>query len=133
MSALRATADLSSLHPMRDHALAHARKSGLSIELEPKLDLVLEEILVNVASHAYGGEAGEVELECEVTNDEFCCTVRDWGIPFNPLAQDEPDTTQPLNERPIGGLGLLFVTTMPNSCSYRRNGEANELTFCFSL
>ena len=118
---------------MRDHALNHAQQAGLSIELEPKLDLVLEELLVNIASHAYGGESGDVELECSVREEGFCCTVRDWGTPFNPLAQDKPDTNANVEERPIGGLGLLFVTTMPTTCEYTRKGAINELTFCFEL
>lgn len=133
MAVFSTTADLASLPDIRDHVLARAREAGLSSPLEPKLDLVLEEILVNVATHAYGGQAGKAEIECSDASGAFCVTVRDWGTPFDPLAGDIPEMSTDIDDRPIGGVGLLLVTTMTDSCSYARANNANELTFCFSL
>jgi len=132
MTAFSATAALTSLPGIRDYVLAKAQKANVPISLEPKLDLVLEEILVNVANHAYGGDQGKVEVECSQSPGAFCCTVRDWGVPFNPLSTEEPDLDADIDDRPIGGLGLFLVTTMSNECSYTRKNDVNELTFCFS-
>lgn len=133
MAAISAKAELASLPVIRDYVLGKARDADIPIALEPRLDLVLEEVLVNVATHAYGGSAGAVEVECAPTPEAFCCTVRDWGTPFDPLAQEKPDLATELEERKIGGMGLTLLSTMASECRYVRNGNANELTFCFSF
>ncbi len=133
MSVFRAAAAIENLPPTQDFVIDLARKAGLPAPLELKLNLVLEEVIVNVANHAYAGTDGDMEVECASPPGKFCCTVRDWGLRFNPLKAAKPDTTASIEERPIGGLGLMLVTTMSDNCSYTRSGETNELTFCFSL
>lgn len=139
MSSIRAEASLSSLPTIRDYVLSTARQAGIKGEVPPKLDLVLEEVLVNVASHAYGSSHGEVEVECSVQDNPgsesrtFCLEMRDWGTYFDPLETDAPDTTSNIDERPIGGLGLLLVTTLTDLCSYTRQGDMNVLTLCFNV
>jgi len=133
VSTYRTEADLTKLSDIRDHVFARAREAGLTPLLEPKLELVLEEIMVNVANYAYGDGKGLAEIDCTSTPGVFCVTIRDWGTPFNPLEVDESNLSTDIDERAIGGVGLLLVTTMSDSCSYARKNDANELTFCFSL
>ena len=133
MAVLRVKADLSSLPAVRDHVQESAGRAGLPTGTGQKIDLVIEEILVNITNHAYRGEGGPLEVECVVRDRAFCCTLRDWGPPFNPLEADAPTLDQPLDDRPVGGLGIFLATTMPDTCSYLRRDETNELTFCFSL
>lgn len=132
MSALRLAAALDNLTAAEDYVLDLAQQAGVPTELEPKLRLALEEIVVNIASYAYPEKDGDFEIECDPRPNSFCCTIRDWGSAFNPLEADEPDTSQSLEERPIGGLGLMLVTSMADHSSYARVDNANELTFCFS-
>ncbi|QJB56700.1 ATP-binding protein [Pseudodesulfovibrio sp. zrk46] len=127
------TADLAMLPGIRDYVLAHAREAGLTTPMEPRLDLVLEEILVNVAKYAYNGDSGNVDVDCAVTDNTFCVTVRDRGVPFNPLEGDTPEFSTDVDERRIGGVGILLVTHMADRCSYERVDDTNELTFCFAL
>lgn len=133
MSALSITADLEHLPRIRKYVLGRAREAGLSPTLEPKLDLVLEEVFINVANHAYRGGVGTAEIDCAVQTSAFCVTVRDWGPQFNPLDSEPPDVSADIDSRPIGGLGLLLVTTMTDKCTYARTDDTNELTFCFFL
>lgn len=133
MSVLRVTADLSSLPAVQEYVLANARQAALPDGTKLKLDLVIEEVLVNIANHAYQGGDGFLEVECTVKDKAFCCLLRDWGPPFNPLEADTPDVNKSIEDRPIGGLGIFLTTTMADDCSYKRHDNANELTFCFSL
>jgi serine/threonine-protein kinase RsbW len=133
MPVFNATPDLSSLARVRDFVLSCAARAGMAEAAATKLDLVLEEAIVNVVHHAYKGQEGSFEVECQVRDNLLCCTVRDWGAEFNPLTVPPADTTGAMDDRPIGGLGLLFVNTMPDHTSYTRNGNANELTLCFAL
>ena len=133
MAVLRVTAELSSLPAVREYVRENAGRADLPEGTGHKLDLVIEELLVNIANHAYRGDGGPLEVECGVRDGAFCCTLRDWGPSFNPLAANAPDVDQPLDDRPIGGLGIFLATTMPDTCTYKRHDDTNELTFCFSL
>ena len=139
MAVIRTIADLSSLPAIRDYVLATASQAGITGDVPPKLDLVLEEVLVNVANYAYGSDSGDIEVECTVQENPdsdsrtFCFELRDWGSYFDPLEADMPDTTIGIDERPIGGLGLLLVTTLSDHCAYTRQGTMNILTLCFNV
>jgi len=139
MSTIRAKADLASLPIIRDYVLNIAHQAKITGEVPPKLDLVLEEVLVNVSNHAYGPHGGDVEVTCTVMANPdsdsrtFCFEMRDWGSYFDPLSADKPDTTASIDERQIGGLGLLLVTTLADDCAYTRQGDMNILTLCFNV
>jgi anti-sigma regulatory factor (Ser/Thr protein kinase) len=98
--------------------------------LTPKVELILEEFLVNVANHAYQGEAGPLEVRIrEVLFDgwpHLAIRVADWGPPFDPFAEGkEPDLTLGVEDRPIGGLGLHLVRNMAAHHSYCREMGSN--------
>lgn len=107
-SVLRVKADLSSLPAVREHVLANARRTTLPDGTEHKIDLVIEELLVNIANHAYGGNGGPMEVECMVRDSAFCCLIRDWGPPFNPLNADYPPSTKPLKTDPSAALAFFW-------------------------
>jgi len=54
---------------------------------------------------------------------------RDKGRPFNPLDHVDPDTRAPLEERKIGGLGLLIVKKTMDTIYYSRENDSNRLEF----
>ena len=55
-------------------------------------------------------------------------TVTDDGIPFNPLEVAKPDTSLPLEDREIGGLGIHFVLSMVDELTYERTDHRNIVT-----
>jgi serine/threonine-protein kinase RsbW len=97
-----------------------------------KLDLVLEEILINVARYAYGPEGGPVELAYwPGGTGRLRIEIADSGRFFNPLEVDPPDLTRGLAERAVGGLGVFLVKSLVGSIAYRREDERNILSFTF--
>ena len=44
-----------------------------------------------------------------------------------------PDTTLPLEERPIGGLGVFLVQSLMTSARYERIEDRNRITLTRSL
>lgn len=91
--------------------------------------LVLEELLVNIVNYAYPPDVdGEVTID--VDNVEGCVVIRltDRGVPFDPLARETPDTTLPLEQRPIGGLGIFLVREMMDTVDYEYTDGCNVLT-----
>jgi serine/threonine-protein kinase RsbW len=100
-------------------------------ELE-KLDLVLEEILVNIARYAYpaGNGAAEVAFAPDGPG-KLSVEISDWGNACNPLDVEPPDFSRGLAERPIGGLGVFLVRSMVSDIAYRREQDRNILAFGF--
>ena len=92
--------------------------------------MALDELITNVVSYGFqDGAAGEVHLHVELSPRRLAITVSDGGVPFDPLAQPEPDTTAPVETRAIGGLGILLVRKMMDDVTYQRSGTRNVVTF----
>ena len=87
--------------------------------------LALEEAVVNVIDYAYpDGEDGTVSVQADTNGEVVRFTLVDTGVPFDPTAMLEPDTTLDAQNRPIGGLGILLSRRLMDSISYtRRNGQ----------
>ena len=58
--------------------------------------------------------------------------IEDDGPRFDPFAVADPETDLSLEERPIGGLGLLLVRTLAAEGRYERRGERNRVVLDFS-
>lgn len=95
--------------------------------LLPALHIILDEIASNIVKHS---GADDFELAIRQLDDPpgIKLTFSDGGRPFDPLAQSEPDTTLPVEERPIGGLGIMMVRKMASSIEYRQKAGRNVLT-----
>ena len=50
------------------------------------------------------------------------------GVPFDSTAAVPPDTRLAVQDRPIGGLGILFTRKFMDSVSYSRKEGKNVLT-----
>jgi anti-sigma regulatory factor (Ser/Thr protein kinase) len=93
--------------------------------------MAVEEIFVNIAHYAYApGEAGVAAVRCEADAGAGRLTVvfTDEGAPYDPLAKADPDVTLPLEERPIGGLGIFITKQLMDAVDYRFEDGKNVLT-----
>lgn len=100
---------------------------GLDTAKTLGLLLALEEAFVNICSYAYSDGAGEIELACGGEGDVFILEIADSGRPFDVLALPEPDTTLSIDDREIGGLGVLLIRRLTDAVSYRRENNRNIL------
>jgi serine/threonine-protein kinase RsbW len=125
---LPATVD--SVKEFREFVRRGAEAGGLATDDLGKLDLALEEILVNIARYAYAPESGDAEVAYALEGaGKLMVEISDWGRVFNPLEADPPDFTRGLADRPIGGLGVFLVKQMVGSLAYRRVGDRNTVSF----
>ena len=53
--------------------------------------------------------------------------IVDDGAPFNPLERESPDTTLPLEQRPVGGLGVMLVRHLVDEITYDCEGGRNRV------
>lgn len=92
-----------------------------------QVNLALEELGINIMN--YGETAEEILVSLASDEDSITIIISDAGKPFNPLTEGpEPDITQELDDRPIGGLGVYLVRTLMDELHYRREGDRNHLT-----
>lgn len=95
-----------------------------------KIELAVEEALVNVIRYAYQEQKGAIELTCRFyPEDRIELTIKDKGPPFNPLKREQKiDPAAPLEEREEGGLGILLMREYMDEVHYERQGPNNVLT-----
>jgi len=94
-----------------------------------QLDLSLDELLTNTISYGFKDlEEHEIIITLELLDGTLSIEIHDDGIPFNPLEQPEPDLSQNIEERPIGGLGIYLVRNMMDVIDYRREECYNVMT-----
>jgi anti-sigma regulatory factor (Ser/Thr protein kinase) len=101
---------------------------GLSPEIVFKLNLALEEVVVNIISHAYDDEdEHQIAIRVALDGEGVSVRVEDDGRAFNPLDAPTPDLGLGLAERPIGGLGVHIVRSVMDALEYRREDGRNIL------
>ena len=129
MQELKVKASQSTLDTVLDCIKDYLTENGCPEELKTIISIAAEEIYINIAHYAYGGIEGEAEVEMDVHPDPECyrLTFRDWGKPFNPLDEDAPDFDLPVEERPVGGLGIYMVREMMDKVEYRYENGQNIL------
>lgn len=95
-----------------------------------QIDIAAEEIFINISSYAYRPGTGDVTLGLELSRDpaQITITFIDEGVPFDPLAKEDPDIDLPAKERQVGGLGILVVKDFMDDVTYEYSEGRNILT-----
>lgn len=154
---LRLPAVLESLEPLRELALAAAQQAGLGADALGRVELALEEAVVNISRHAYDPPgSGELALTAlALPGGGLRLVLEDQGRPFDPVAmsgdapENGPEDEEPglgpesglaadleanleadLEHRLPGGMGLYLILSLAKA-SYRREGGSNQLTLDF--
>jgi len=101
-----------------------------SKQAQRQINVALDELLSNIANYAYAPGTGEmtVRMQYDAISGMVSLTFIDGGVPYNPLEKPDPDVTQAIEERQIGGLGILMVKKKMDGMTYRREGNLNMLT-----
>lgn len=108
---------------------AELAAAGLDADCRSEVRLVSEELLSNALTHGTrGGCAVRVGLEYTLESDRIRLRFEDDGTHFDPLAQNLPDVEAPLEERDIGGLGVLLVLELGRDPGYQRVDGLNLFT-----
>ncbi|MGD9765018.1 MAG: ATP-binding protein [Candidatus Binatia bacterium] len=87
--------------------------------------LAVDELLTNIIWYA---GSSDIFLRVRREADELIAELDDAGKPFDPLQVEPPRLDIPIDERPIGGLGIHLVRQLVDGVSYERVGDRNRLT-----
>jgi serine/threonine-protein kinase RsbW len=120
--------DLSELDVLEETLSEFAHRFGLTHKCNCQINLVLEELFSNIISYGFHDEAEHtVRITIDLAEGLMTVRIEDDGRAFNPLEVQEPDVTEPLENRPIGGLGIHLTRTVMDDISYNRTDDKNIL------
>lgn len=126
--------DISEVPQLNDFIEAVAERLGIEPSTALQLQLAVEEAVVNVMDYAYPPDSvGEVSVT--TTSDGQCLkiVITDSGVPFDPTEQEKADISLSVEERQVGGLGILLVNEIMDTVSYERKDGKNVLTLTKQL
>ena len=96
------------------------------MKAQMQIDIAIDELFGNIAHYAYNPEIGKATVRVEVIEDPLAVVITfiDNGVPYDPLAKADPDTTLRAEEREIGGLGIYMVKKSMDDITYEyRDGQ----------
>ncbi len=132
MDAIRVPARLESTPEVRSFLKEKTSGWNLHDELTGRMELALEEALVNISRYAYVNEVGDIEVHCRLDQKgQLHLEIHDWGIPYNPLERGHPDPSQDLASRRVGGWGVELMRRMVDDLTYTYSGGQNILSLTF--
>ena len=99
-------------------------------------NLTVEELVTNCIKYGYAGmdttDKG-IDVTISITAGELTIILADDAAPFDPLAQAAPDLSLPIEERPIGGLGIHMLRQMSSRFGYAFTDGRNIVTITKQL
>ena len=113
--------DIACLEPFIAHV---ANQAGMEGREAKRLRLAVEEAVANIINH---GQATIINLQAKTDDSQLVLTIDDDGQPFNPTADSATDFSVPADERPPGGLGIMFLHQMTDGLEYQRLDGHNVL------
>ena len=113
--------DIGALEPFIAQA---TQQAGLDGREAKRLRLAVEEAVANVINH---GQATAITLQASVEDKQLVLTIDDDGQPFDPTAESPTDFSVPADQRPPGGLGIMYLHKMTDGLAYQRVDGHNIL------
>lgn len=126
--------EIEAIHQLSEFIDGFCEEIGIGMDVCSRLNLAVEEAVVNVISYAYPkGTTGYVDIEMEVDHDILTVVISDTGVPFDPTKKADADITLSVEERPIGGLGIHLVRKIMDEVTYDYADHKNILTLRMKL
>jgi serine/threonine-protein kinase RsbW len=128
-------ATLDSLGTIADYVMAAAASAGLDRRASYRLRLAVDEIATNIIVHGYAnaGHQGVLELRADIDDRTLTIAIDDTGVTYDPRQAPIPDINLPLDQRPIGGLGVYLAMRNVDEFVYEHLGDRNRTIFKMHL
>ena len=129
MSELTIEAKTENLEKVLAFVDKHLEEKECAIKVQMQIDVAVEELFVNIAQYAYDSDTGMVTIQVEIQEEPLAVMITfiDNGVPYNPLAKEDPDITLAAEERQIGGLGIYMVKKTMDDITYEYKDGQNIL------
>ena len=130
MKELTVEAKIENIETVTDFVNEHLETLDCPMKAQMQIDIAIDELFGNIAHYAYNPEIGKATVRVEVIEDPLAVVITfiDKGVPYDPLAKADPDTTLSAEEREIGGLGIYMVKKSMDDITYEYKDGQNILT-----
>jgi len=109
---------------IEDHLVA----TNMNQQNRLKVLIACEELIVNIINYAYEKGNGDLEIEFEEKEDWVKITICDNGKAFNPLQKADAEVETSIEEREVGGLGILMLKKLIDQIEYSYQDGQNRIT-----
>jgi len=135
MKSLTVPATLDSLGPIADYVMAAAAAAGLDRRASYRLRLAVDEIATNIIIHGYAnaGRQGVLGLRADIDDRALTIAIDDTGMTYDPRQAPIPDINLPIEQRPVGGLGVYLAMRSVDEFLYEQLGDRNRTIFKMHL
>jgi anti-sigma regulatory factor (Ser/Thr protein kinase) len=138
MNKLTLPGNLDSLKQIAEYIKESSNEANLDKKTTYKLRLAVDEIATNIILHAYQetGKDGNLSITSKIENQQLIITLEDSGDYFDPkqlLTSETESIDKPIEERPIGRLGIYLAVEGVDQFIYERKGDSNYNTFILNL
>lgn len=129
MKELTIAATVENIGTVTDFVNEHLESYDCPMKAQMQIDIAIDELFGNIAHYAYNPETGDATVRVEVVEDPLSVIITfiDNGMPYDPLAQSDPDITLSAEEREIGGLGIYMVKKTMDDITYEYKDGQNIL------
>ena len=129
MKELTVEAKIENIEAVTDFVNEQLEALDCPMKAQMQIDIAIDELFGNIAHYAYNPEIGKATVRVEVIEDPLAVTITfiDNGVPYDPLAKADPDTTLSAEEREIGGLGIYMVKKSMDDITYEYKDGHNIL------
>lgn len=125
---LKVAADLGNLSHIREFVTDVATLLQLDATTMYELLQAVDESATNVVMHGYGNQPGPLEIEARENDGYLLIILRDQAPPFDPTTLPPPDINLPLEQRPLGGMGVYLTRQLMDKVLHRTlPSQGNEL------
>ena len=129
MKELTIAATIENIGTVTDFVNEQLESLDCPMKAQMQIDIAIDELFGNIAHYAYNPEIGKATVRVEVVEDPLSVVITfiDNGVPYDPLAKADPDTTLSAEERDIGGLGIYMVKKSMDDITYEYKDGQNIL------
>ena len=129
MKELTVAATVENIETVTDFVNEQLEALDCPMKAQMQIAIAIDELFGNIAHYAYTPEIGKATVRVEVIEDPLAVTITfiDNGVPYDPLAKADPDTTLSAEEREIGGLGIYMVKKSMDDITYEYKDGQNIL------
>ncbi|MCB8984625.1 MAG: anti-sigma regulatory factor [Ardenticatenaceae bacterium] len=128
MKALRVQGTLQAIEPVVKFAVQAAEEAGLDDKDTFRIRLAVDELATNIIMHGYleAGRSGDIVVSSEVADDQLLICLEDNGATHDPRHTPPPNLNAPLEERPLGGLGIYLALWAVDQFHYEHDQNVNR-------
>ena len=130
MKELTIAAKIENIEVVTDFVNEQLEALDCPMKAQMQIDIAIDELFGNIAYYAYNPKIGQATVRVDVIEDPLAVTITfiDNGVPYDPLAKEDPDTTLSIEDREIGGLGIYMVKKSMDDVTYEYKNGQNILT-----